>query len=224
MPDRLVTVDELKSILGIGDLYADSVLEQIADAASDVILSYLTQNRESVIEAGIIACVEPPECGTTVEFRVAQDTQFAVGQTVRFGLTAGTDFSGRSAVITDIRQDDTLIAPPIFGQRQRQQGRIETVIVAEFDKQFNPGISDVRPVIPAAFVYDAASIDFYQDVPEVREAATAIAVDIFQSRQAPGGQIEAVDFTPGPFRMGASLLSRVRGLLGRWVDTGSLVG
>lgn len=222
MPDRLVTVDELKSILGIGDLYADSVLEQIADAASDVILIYLTQNRESLIKAGITVSVEAPATGTTVKFRVAQDTQFAVGQTVRFGLTAGTNFSGRSAVITDIRQDDTLIAPPIFGQRQQE--RIETVIVAEFDGEFDPGISDVRPVIPAAYVYDAASIDFYQNVPEVREAATAIAVDIFQSRQAPGGQIEAVDFTPGPFRMGASLLSRVRGLLGRWVDTGSLVG
>ena len=37
-------------------------------------------------------------------------------------------------------------------------------------------------------------------------------------------KIEAVDFTPGPYRMGRSLLSRVSGLLGRYMDTAALVG
>jgi hypothetical protein len=58
----------------------------------------------------------------------------------------------------------------------------------------------------------------------VREAALAVAVDIWQSRVAPGGQIEGIDFTPGPYRLGRSLYSRVSGLLGRWVDTSALCG
>jgi hypothetical protein len=70
---------------------------------------------------------------------------------------------------------------------------------------------------------DGDPID-YEEVPEVVEATTAIAVDMWQSRLAPGGQIQAVDFTPGPYRMGRSLLTRVSGLLGKHMDTGSFVG
>ena len=71
---------------------------------------------------------------------------------------------------------------------------------------------------------DQVRLNYYANVPAVKEAVTAIAVDVFQSRVAPGGQTEAVDFTPGPYRMGRSLLSRVSGLLGRYMDTRSLAG
>jgi hypothetical protein len=64
----------------------------------------------------------------------------------------------------------------------------------------------------------------YALVPEVVEAATAIAVDMWQSRLAPGGTINAIDFTPGPYRMGKSLITRVSGLIGQHMDTGSFVG
>jgi hypothetical protein len=36
--------------------------------------------------------------------------------------------------------------------------------------------------------------------------------------------MQGIDFTPGPYRLGRSLFTRVSGLLGRWVDTGSLIG
>jgi hypothetical protein len=70
---------------------------------------------------------------------------------------------------------------------------------------------------------DGDDID-YEEIPEVVEATTAIAVDMWQSRLAPGGQMQAIDFTPGPYRMGRSLLTRVSGLLGKHMDTGSFVG
>jgi hypothetical protein len=78
--------------------------------------------------------------------------------------------------------------------------------------------------LPAGTVIDQVSEAYYDTVPEAREAALAIAVDVFQSRVAPGGQMQGIDFTPGPYRLGRSLFTRVSGLLGRWVDTGSLVG
>jgi hypothetical protein len=206
MPDALVTVEELKAILGIGDLYPDTVLEQVCEAASDIVLDYLVQNRETVVQACCPESVAPPGVGTIVRFRVARPTRFQVGQSIKFGYFPKAAWTGRTLTVLEILEDD------------------ETVIRAESATVFAPGYSEPAPVIPNAIVYDAASINFYQDIPSVVEAATAIAVDIFQSRIAPGGQTEAVDFTPGPYRMGASLLSRVRGLLGRWVDTGSLVG
>ena len=56
----------------------------------------------------------------------------------------------------------------------------------------------------------------------VETAVTVVSVEIFQSRTAPGGQIEGVDFAPTPFRMGRSLYNRVSGLLGPLVDVGSI--
>jgi hypothetical protein len=45
----LIDIEELKDVLGIGDIYADSVVQEVADAASNVILSYLTFNDAAVI-------------------------------------------------------------------------------------------------------------------------------------------------------------------------------
>jgi len=56
----------------------------------------------------------------------------------------------------------------------------------------------------------------------VETAVTVVSVEIFQSRTAPGGQIEGVDFAPTPFRMGRSLYNRISGLLGSLVDVGSI--
>jgi len=58
----------------------------------------------------------------------------------------------------------------------------------------------------------------------VKEAVMAITIDIWQNRQAPGGSMNAVDFTPGPYRMGRSLLSKVSGLLGPYYRTNWQVG
>ena len=146
-----------------------------------------------------------PAVGTTIVFTVSRPTLFQVGQVVEFGLTAGTILTGEQLEITEI--DSDLLE-----------------ITAESATVLEPGVYTAKPVIPAASVYDADSINVYANVDEVLEAVTAVAVDMFQSRIAPGGQMEAVDFTPGPYRMGRSLLTRVSGLLGRWMDVGSLVG
>jgi hypothetical protein len=56
----------------------------------------------------------------------------------------------------------------------------------------------------------------------VRSAIFAVSVEIFQSRIAAGGQIEGVDFTATPFRMGRSLFNRCVGLLGPYLDVESM--
>ena len=52
----------------------------------------------------------------------------------------------------------------------------------------------------------------------VESAVLAVAVEVFQARTAAGGQIEGVDFTVSPFRLGRSLFNRVSGLLGAYLD------
>jgi hypothetical protein len=56
----------------------------------------------------------------------------------------------------------------------------------------------------------------------VQSAVYTVSVEVFQARLAGGGQIEGVDFTATPFRMGRSLFNKCVGLLGSYIDTDSM--
>lgn len=58
----------------------------------------------------------------------------------------------------------------------------------------------------------------------VTEAAVHLAIDVWQARTAAGGQSVGIDGNPGPYRMGRSVLDRVTGLLGPWLDQRSELG
>jgi hypothetical protein len=63
----------------------------------------------------------------------------------------------------------------------------------------------------------------YDQTDSAREACLALAVDIWETRKGTMGQ-QGVDFAPAPYRLGRSMLQRIMGLLGKDVDTNSLVG
>lgn len=44
----LIDIEELKDVLGIGDIYDDAIVQEVADAASNIILSYLTFNDAAI--------------------------------------------------------------------------------------------------------------------------------------------------------------------------------
>ena len=73
-----------------------------------------------------------------------------------------------------------------------------------------------------AYLSGADAATLYASTDAVEQAVTIVSVEIFQSVVASGGQIEGVDFTPSPFRMGRSLQNRVIGLLGDYVDVESM--
>jgi hypothetical protein len=56
----------------------------------------------------------------------------------------------------------------------------------------------------------------------VESAVYVVSVEVFQSRVAAGGQIEGVDFTATPYRIGRSLFNRVVGILGPYMDVESM--
>jgi hypothetical protein len=200
----LVTRSELQTTLGIGTLYPNEVLDQIIGASENIILAMLTRDRHFIDQACCTESVDPPGTGTRVRFRTTAPHGFAVGTLIRIGEFPRVNWSNRQLEVVEVPADN--------------------VVVAESATVFSPGPSDPTPIIPNGIVYRLDVFAAYDVIPEVREAALAIAVDLFQSRVAPGGQTEAVDFTPGPYRLGRSLITRVSGLLGRWMDTGSLVG
>jgi hypothetical protein len=200
----LVTKAELQATLNIGTLYANEVLDQVIDSAENTVLSLLIRDRHRIDQACCTASVAPPNTGTTVRFRTTAPHGFAVGTAIRIGEFPRQNWSNRELTVLEVPEDNVVVAT-------------STVV-------WTPGVTEPTPIIPNGFVYRQASRAFYDGIPEVKEAALAIAVDIFQSRVAPGGQMQGVDFTPGPYRLGRSLFTRVSGLLARWTDTGSLVG
>lgn len=80
-----------------------------------------------------------------------------------------------------------------------------------------------HPVAPYGKVTADTYVD-YSIVPAVREASLMIAVDIWQARQASNAGGISPDFQPSPYRMGNTLLARVRGLLAPYLSPNSLVG
>ena len=203
MPDSLIDVEDFKTVLGVGDLYPDEDLERVTEAATSVLLAYLVMYRAKVDQACCTLAVSPPGTGTTVRFRTTEPHQFFVGQEIvlrGFGIVSWD----RTVTVTEVPE--------------------ENIVIAVSETPWNTEPIDPQPIIPNGTVYDGTRINYYAEVPEVVEAATAIAVDMWQSRLAPGGQMNAVDFTPGPYRMGKSLITRVSGLIGQHMDTGSLVG
>jgi hypothetical protein len=80
-----------------------------------------------------------------------------------------------------------------------------------------------HPVNPLGQVAADTYVDYTTDA-AVKEAALMISVDIFQARQVSNSGGVSPDFSPSPYRMGNTLLARVRGLLAHAISPNSMVG
>jgi hypothetical protein len=76
---------------------------------------------------------------------------------------------------------------------------------------------------PSGTVTGDTTTDWTLDA-AVQTAALEIAVDIWQSRQASNSGGVSPDFQPSPYRMGNTLLARIRGLIAHALDPRSMVG
>ena len=101
-----------------------------------------------------------------------------------------------------------------------------TITAVPDDYEFSVALTNAdiikRNVIPSGLA-TLSGASTYVGVSAVESAVLVVSVEVFQSRVAPGGQIEGVDFTPTPYRMGRSLFNRTVGLLGPYIDVESIV-
>lgn len=215
-----VDLDELKTVLNVGDLYPDAQLTNVSTAATNLVLSMLSRYEYPVDQ---FCC----EDGDEVKARTVGFHKLYVGQTVKLsGLPSG--FNG-NVTITGIGYTAEQPARPLwpwptywpYSYLPTEQQLYNTF---SYNKGGQPNVQDVQAVIPYGFVTDAQSDDVYSTDPLVLEACMMLAVEIWQARVAPGGVIQGVDFQPGPFRLGRSLIGRVQGLLAPHLDVGTMVG
>ena len=190
----LTTVAELRTALGVGTLYADATLQEVCDAADNVLLPFIWANTSFGI-----AHSNEASTGTTYFDENVQKT-FYVGQTVT-----------------------------ISGMGSKHNGSKTITAVGEYSITYaitgnNNTVTPYHPVQP----YGIVAADTYLDpstIPAIQEAALMISIDIWQSRQAPSSGGVSIDgYTPSPYRMGNTLLARVRGLLAPYLDPRSMVG
>lgn len=201
----IVTASQLRSVLGVSSsLYNDAYLDEIINTAEGVILPLLTEHEAAIQGVELVDNV--------AYFYTVRPHGFVEGQTVVIN-NCGAPFDGSRAVTDDIatfytvnRMGFNIIYSQVFTQ---------SITNADIER---------RPMIPTGRATlsgkDAATL--YANNPNVESAVLVVAVEVFQSRTAPGGQIEGVDFTATPYRMGRSLFNRVSGLLGNVVDVETL--
>ncbi len=190
----LTSIAELRSALGIGTLYPDATLTEVVDAADNVLLPFIWSNTLSIIGHSNTAST-----GTSY-FQDSIENVLYVGETVVIS-GAGSKHNG-SKTITG-----------------RTTHSITYAITGN-----NNAVTPRHPINP----YGLLAAETYLDpatVPAIQEAALMISIDIWQSRQAPSSGGVTVDgYAPSPYRMGNTLLARVRGLLAPYLDPRSMVG
>ena len=190
----LTTVAELRTALGVGTLYADATLQEVCDAADNVLLPFIWANTTSIIGHSNTATT-----GTSYFSEKVID-RFYVGETVNISGSGSKHNGSKTITVVDAYS----ITYAITGN--------------------NNTPAPYHPVNP----YGVVAAETYLDpstVPAIQEAALMISIDIWQSRQAPSSGGVSIDgYTPSPYRMGNTLLARVRGLLAPYLDPRSMVG
>jgi hypothetical protein len=190
----LITSSELKSVLGIGNIYPGNVVQDVVDAAENIILSYLIF--DDVAINGV-------ELTNNVARFYCFDNTFVVGQ----ALTV------------------TGCGSPFNGSRTVTAKGVDEYGVTFFEAAITNADITKRKVIPNGRAVLTSQVALYDTgYPEVKEAALAVACDIWITRTGTLGQ-QGVDFqSPAPYRLGRSMLTRVSGLLGKHLDTRGYLG
>jgi hypothetical protein len=201
----IITASQLRTVLGVSvALYSDAYLDSIINSAEQVILPLLTANQNAVAAVYL---------QNNVAYYITQKPNtFVADQSVVITGCVPAVFNGTKTVTSNFYDPFPYLpfaypAPYFYF----------TAAVTNADITF-------RPVIPAGVAYlsGANAATLYASTDAVEQAVTIVSVEIFQSVVAPGGQIEGVDFTPSPFRMGRSLQNRVIGLLGNYIDVSTM--
>jgi len=89
----LTTVSELRTALGVGTLYADAVLQQVCDAADNVLLPFVWSNTEFATAHSNVGTVG------TFYFDINIKDIYYVGQTIKVE-NAGAHFSGNKTILS----------------------------------------------------------------------------------------------------------------------------
>jgi hypothetical protein len=216
MAATYVTEQELRDNLGIGDLYPDSVIEECCQSAQDLLNQFLWFDSAPVV-------------GTTLQNNVAtvmiaNPAIFSTGQSVTLS-GCGATFNGTYTITGTIpwSTGTTNLIPAISWNTNVWNWPNGYSFIQFAKTAANVNFSRVLPYGSAVGADTKTST--YATTPAVREAAMILAVDIFQARQvSQTGGVTIDGFSPSPYRMGNSMIGKIRGLIAGYTNPAAMVG
>lgn len=216
MPATYVTEAELRANLGIEALYSSDIVETCCQTAQDLLNQFLWFD-----SAPVVGVTLQNNVATAM---VANPAIFSTGQSVTLS-GCGSTFNGTYTITGTIpwSAGTTNQIPSIaFNQFVFNYPNGYSFI------QFAKTAADVnfRRVLPYGSAVGAdTKTNSYATTPAVREAAMILAVDIFQARQvSQTGGVSIDGFSPSPYRMGNSMIGKIRGLIAGYQNPNSMVG
>lgn len=188
------TVAELRSALGVGTLYADSVLQEVCDSADNVLLPFLWTNTTPVIGHSNTATT-----GTSYFDDYVQDV-FYVGQTLVIS-GCGSKHNG-SKTLTAVGEKSVTYAI---------SGNSNAVTPFHPINPFGTAAADTYVDYSTIPAIQTASLLIAEAIWQARQAPS-------------GQGMSVDGYTPSPFTMSNTLVARVRGLIANYLDPRSMVG
>jgi len=216
MTASYVTVAELRTNLGIGTLYSDSTVEEVCQSAQDQINSFLWFDTAPVVGTALV--------NNVATVMIANPGIFTAGESVTIA-GAGSTFNGTKTITATIPfSTGSANLLPAFNLQLNYYQYPKGYSFIQFAK--TAADQNFRRVLPygTATGVDTKTTD-YAATASIREAAMILAVDIWQARQvSQTGGVGLDGFSPSPYRMGNSMIGKIRGLLAPYMNPNSMVG
>jgi hypothetical protein len=216
MPATYVTEAELRANLGIENLYSSAIVEECCQTAQDLLNQFLWFD-----SAPVVGVTLQDNIATVM---IANPAIFSTGQSVTLS-GCGSTFNGTYTITGTIPWSSGTV------------NQIPSLVFNQYSFNWPNGFSFIQ------FAKTAANVNFqrvlpygsavgadtktnsYATTPAVREAAMILAVDVFQARQvSQTGGVTIDGFSPSPYRMGNSMIGKIRGLIAGYQNPSSMVG
>jgi hypothetical protein len=216
MPASYVTEQELRDNLGIGDLYPDAVIEECCQSAQDLLNQFLWFDSAPVVGTALQ--------NNVATVMVANPGIFSTGDSVTLS-GCGATYNGTYTITGTIPWTaGTATQFPAIAFNNRLTNYPNGYSFIQFAKTASN--ANFTRVLPYGSAVGAdTKTNSYATTPAVREAAMILAVDIFQARQvSQTGGVTIDGFSPSPYRMGNSMIGKIRGLIAGYANPGAMVG
>ena len=210
-----VTVAEVRDALGVQSLYSDADIESVCSAATTLIQKQLWFNEYPVVGVSIY--------GNIATAVLSAPLPIATGQSVVI-TNCGTTYNGTHTVTGTYPFTNGSLSFNFYGFLPYTRYNFPAGY-SMIQWSVTHADDNYHLIVPygKVSVTPTTGVD-YATEPLVRQAALMIAIDIWQARQQSNAGGVSPDFSPSPYRMGNSLLSRVRGLLAPYLSPRGMVG
>ena len=212
-----VTVDELRDTLGVGTLYSDAVLESACQTATETLQQYLWYDSYPVI-GGTVQ-------NNVVTIVLSAPVSFTAGESIVVS-NSGAKFNGTHTITATYPWSQGSGTFPLFTYMFPYNYYTfpkNYSLIQWNDTHANQNYRLIQPYGKA--VGEDTMQTAYADIDSIRQAALMLAIDVWQARQAPSSGGVSVDgVTPSPYRLGNTMLAKVRGLIAPYTNPRAMIG